>query len=208
MRTICSREIFTKKCRQQQNFDSDPKEAWPYNHVTFTPTAKNFMLYCRLIYILSMLYVGFTIKAKVGKPEGFKVGWYPHKITGSSHLKKLNLLINMSSTGLIVIGTVAGALTANPAVTAGICGAGLALKNNSETKDFKREIEISKFAFTTYEKILLHLRTALRGGPFNKDDFLKELNILDDTIVEFSPLETRFEKQYAKQFLSHPTDTV
>ena len=87
IRTICSREIFTKKCRQQQNFDSDPKEAWHYNHVTFTPIAKNFMLYCRLIYILSMLYVRFTIKVKVGIPESFKVGWYPHKITGSSHLK-------------------------------------------------------------------------------------------------------------------------
>ena len=42
MRTICSREIFKKKCRQQQNFVSDPKEAWHYNHVTFTPIAKNF----------------------------------------------------------------------------------------------------------------------------------------------------------------------
>ena len=87
MRTICSREIFTKKCRQQQNFDSDPKEAWQYNHVTFTPIAKNFMLYCRLIYMLSMLYVRLVIKVKVGMPESFKVGWYPHKITGSSHLK-------------------------------------------------------------------------------------------------------------------------
>ena len=85
MRTICSREIFTKKCRQQQNFDSDPKEAWHYNHVTFTPIAKNFMLYCRLIYMLSMLYVRLTIKVKVGIPESFKGGWYLHKITGSSH---------------------------------------------------------------------------------------------------------------------------
>ena len=66
MRTICSREIFTKKCRQQQNFDSDPKEAWHYNHVRFTPIAKNFMLYCRLIYMLSILYVRLTIKVKVG----------------------------------------------------------------------------------------------------------------------------------------------
>ena len=32
MRTICSREIFTKNYRQQQNFDSDPNEAWHYNH--------------------------------------------------------------------------------------------------------------------------------------------------------------------------------
>ena len=87
MRTISSREIITKKCQQQQNFDSDPKGAWHYNHVTFTPITKNFMLYCRLIYMLSMLYVRLTIKVKVGIPDSFKVGWYPHKITGSSHLK-------------------------------------------------------------------------------------------------------------------------
>ena len=66
MRTICRGEILTQKCRQQQNFDSDPKEAWHYNHVTFTPIAKNFMLYCRLIYMLSMLYVRLMIKVKVG----------------------------------------------------------------------------------------------------------------------------------------------
>ena len=41
MRTMCSREIFKKKCRQQQIFDSDLKGAWHYNHVTFTPIAKN-----------------------------------------------------------------------------------------------------------------------------------------------------------------------
>ena len=57
MSTICSREIFTKKCRQQQNFDSDPKEVWHYNYVTFTRIAKYFMLYCRLIYMLSVLYM-------------------------------------------------------------------------------------------------------------------------------------------------------
>ena len=37
-----------------------------------------------------MLYVRLTIKVKVGIPENFKAGWYPHKITGSSHLKNLN----------------------------------------------------------------------------------------------------------------------
>ena len=86
MSTMCSREFFTEKCRQQQIFDSDLKGAWHYNHVTFTPIDKNFMLYCRLIYMLSMLNVRLTIKVTVGMPESFKVGWYPHKITGSSHL--------------------------------------------------------------------------------------------------------------------------
>ena len=86
MRTTRSLEIFTKKCQQQQNFDLDRKGAWHYNHVTFTPIAKHFMLYCRLIYMLSMLYVRLTIKVKVGIPESFKVGWYRHKITGSSQI--------------------------------------------------------------------------------------------------------------------------
>ena len=36
--------------------------------------------------MLSMLFVRLTIKVKVRIPESFKVGWYRHKITGSSHL--------------------------------------------------------------------------------------------------------------------------
>ena len=87
MRAMYSREVFTKKCLQQQIFDSELKGAWHYNHVTFTPNAKYFMLYCRLIYMLSILCVRLTIKVKVGIPESFKVGWYPAKKTGSSHLK-------------------------------------------------------------------------------------------------------------------------
>ena len=108
--------------------------------------------------------------------------------------KKLNLLINMSSTGLIAIGAVAGCLTLNPAILGIISGAGLALKTFSETKDYKHKIEMSKFAYTTYQKVLLDLRTALRGGSFNKNDLIKELNILDDTITDFGPLVTKFEK--------------
>ena len=42
--------------------------------------------------MLSILCVRLTIKVKVGIPESFKVGWYPPKKTGSSHLM-FNLLI-------------------------------------------------------------------------------------------------------------------
>ena len=77
----------TKKCRQQQIFHSDLKGAWHYNHVTFTPIAKNFMLFCRLIYMLSILCVRLTIKIKVGIPERFKVGWYPPEKLGRVTLK-------------------------------------------------------------------------------------------------------------------------
>ena len=36
--------------------------------------------------MLSILCVRLMIKVKVGIPESFKVGWYPPKKTGSSHL--------------------------------------------------------------------------------------------------------------------------
>ena len=36
--------------------------------------------------MLSILCVILTKKVKVGIPESFKVGWYPLKKTGSSHL--------------------------------------------------------------------------------------------------------------------------
>ena len=109
------------------------------------------------------------------------------------YFKKLSLQLNMSSTGLIVIGTVAGGLTANPAIIGSISSAGLALKTFSETKGYKRKIEMSRFAYTSYDKVLIALRTSLRGGTFDKDHFLKEMTVLDETIVDFSPLVTRYE---------------
>ena len=64
------------------------------------------------------------------------------------HFKKLNLLLNITSSGLIVVGAVAGGLTANPAILGSISGAGLVLKTFSETKDYKKKIELSKFCYT------------------------------------------------------------
>ena len=65
---------------------------------TFTPIAKNFMLYCRLIYTLSILCVRLTIKVKVGIPDSLKVGWYLPKKTGSSHL---NNVWNLNSISIL-----------------------------------------------------------------------------------------------------------
>ena len=69
-----------------------------YNHVTFTPIAKNFMLYCRVIYTVSILCVRLTIKVKVGIPDSLKVGWYLPKKTGSSHL---NNVWNLNSISML-----------------------------------------------------------------------------------------------------------
>ena len=122
-----------------------------------------------------------------------------------THYKKVNLASNIVSAGLVIIGSVAGGITANPIIIGTVTGAGVLLKTFCETKNYKRKIEMSRYAYTTDQKILVDLKTSLRGGPFNKQDFLKEVNILDDTIIDFCPLVTKFEKQYGKKFLSTPT---
>ena len=66
---------------------------------------------------------------------------------------------------------------------------------------------MAKFSYTTYDKVFVGLRTSLRGGTYDKDDFLKEMTVLDETIVDFAPIVTRFKKQYAKKFLSRPAET-
>ena len=124
------------------------------------------------------------------------------------YFKKLNLLLNMTSTGLIVVRTVVGSSTASPVIIGSMSGAGLALKTFSEMKDYKKKIELSKFCYTTYSKVLVELRTSMRGGTFDKDDFLKEMTVLDETVIDFAPLVPRFEKQYAKKFPFCPIQNV
>ena len=94
------------------------------------------------------------------------------------HLKRINLLIDMSSTSLVVIGTIVGGITLNPIPLGTISGSGLLLKTFSEIKNYKKKIEISKFAYTTYQKILVELRSYLRGNDFNHAKFKKTQTIL------------------------------
>ena len=116
------------------------------------------------------------------------------------YFKRLNLAINLTSTGLVVIGTVTGCITLNVAVLASISGAGILVKTVSEIKDYKKKIEMSKFAYTTYEKVLVALRSCLRGNQFNHIAFINEMRLINEIIFDFCPLVDKFEKQYDKKF--------
>lgn len=48
--------------------------------------------------------------------------------------------MNMTSTGLLVIGTIVGSITLNPAILASISRAGLVVKTYPETKDYNEKL--------------------------------------------------------------------
>ena len=84
------------------------------------------------------------------------------------HFNKLHLISNLTSTGLIVIGTIGGGgVTQTPIVLGVISGNGLLLKTSTEDKNLMKKIELCRFALTSYEKYshgfkVFHGRNILR----------------------------------------------
>ena len=62
-------------------------------------------------------------------------------------------------------------------------------------------MEMTQIAFTTYEKVLVELRAALRGDSFSKQDFIDRMKVLDEMIIDQTPLADRFVKKYNKKFI-------
>ena len=116
-------------------------------------------------------------------------------------LKKAELACNIGSTLLVVTGTVVGGVTLNPIVLGTISGSGLLLKTYSEIKNYKRKIEMSKFAYTSYEKVLTDLRSFMRGVKYDEKGFLDYVKVVDDIIIDMCPLTDKFEKKYNKVFI-------
>ena len=114
--------------------------------------------------------------------------------------KKMNLFINLTSSGLIAIGTIAGAATMNPIVLGVISGLGLIVKTAMEMKNLKSKIEMAKFAFTTYEKTLSDLRFALRGGNFDQTEFLSSMEAIDGIVIDLGLDLEKFENEWKEKF--------
>ena len=102
-----------------------------------------------------------TIKLKDFYKYYFKKFWCFKKTY--KHFKILDESINISGILLVMIGTISGGLTMNPIVLGVINGSGIVLTNVGKMKNYEKKIEMTKIAFTTYKKVLVELRSALRG---------------------------------------------
>ena len=116
------------------------------------------------------------------------------------HFKILDESINISGILLMIIGTISGGLTMNPIILGVINGFGILLTNVGKMKGYKKKIEMTNIAFTTYEKVLVELRSALRGDKFDKDLFIDKMKVIDEMIIDQTPLADKFTKKYDKKY--------
>ena len=59
---------------------------------------------------------------------------------------------------------------------------------------------MTKIAFTTYDKVLVELRSALRGDEFDKDQFIDKMKVVDAMIIDQTPLADKYVKLYDKKW--------
>ena len=101
---------------------------------------------------------------------------------------------------MVAIGTISGGITLNPVVLGVVNGAGVVVAGIGKKKNYKRKIEMSRITFTTYEKVLVELRAALRGDEFNKQEFTERMKLVDEMIIDQTPIADRFASRYNKKF--------
>ena len=115
--------------------------------------------------------------------------------------KFLDNFFTISSLSLIAVGTITGGLTLNPIILGVVNGAGVIVAGITKKKDFKKKIETTKLAYTTFEKVLVELRSALRGDEWDKEEFIDRIKILDEIIIDQCPSSAdNFVEKYKNKF--------
>ena len=114
--------------------------------------------------------------------------------------KLLDETVLLSGISLVAMGTIAGGITLNPVVLGVVNGAGVVVAGIGKKKNYKRKIELSRIAFTTYDKVLVELRAARRGDSFNKQDFIERMKLIDEMMIDQTPLADKFSKKYNNKF--------
>ena len=114
--------------------------------------------------------------------------------------KFLDDVFTISGICLVAIGTISGGITLNPVVLGVANGAGIILAGIGKKNNYKRKIEMTRIAFTNYEKVLVELRSALRGDDFNKEEFVDRMKLIDEMIIDQTPIADRFVSRYEKKF--------
>ena len=71
----------------------------------------------------------------------------------------MRLSLEMSSIGMTIIGTVTGAVTLNSIVIACVTGPGVLIQGYLTKCDLRNREERCKFAYTSYKKILVQLKS-------------------------------------------------
>ena len=115
-------------------------------------------------------------------------------------LKRSKLSLEMSSLAMTITGSVVGAVTLNPIVIACLAGPGIMIQGYLTKSNLMINVERCRFAYTSYKKISIQLKSFLRGLPYDKNLLLSDIKILDDIVIDQCPSIDKYLEKYNLKF--------
>ena len=127
-------------------------------------------------------------------------GWYRRQMF--YHFKRCYGFLNGVALLVVAMSMVVGAVWEDSFVMIGLTAYGTVIKGRNEFKNFSMKMDMCRFAYATYEKTLIELRTYVRGLPMEEfDGFLIKMQTIDDTITDLTPpTSNNLVKEYDRKF--------
>ena len=134
--------------------------------------------------------------------------WYYKEMY--KRFKALNAFFNAVALVLVALGMIVGTLWPDSFAMVGLTAMSTTVKGWCDFKRFGNKMEMSRFAYTTYEKILVELKTYARGLPLGDfEGFLQKAQINEETIKDLAPtIPDSSIKRYDDKFIFISLDTV
>ena len=146
------------------------------------------------------------LKQRFAVPIGWVVCLLPPSVVVSSQMfyrfKWCHGCLNALALIIVAAGIVVGSVLENSVLIACLTAAGTVIKGWNDFKKFSFKIDMCRFAYTTYDKTLIELRTYVRGLPMEEfEGFLIKMQTLDDTITDFTPpVSDKCVQEYEQRF--------
>ena len=116
-------------------------------------------------------------------------------------LKPLKLSLEMSSIGLTVVGSVVGAVTLNPIVIACVAGPGVLIQGYLTKSELYNSLDRCHFAYTSYEKICVQLKSFSRRLSYDESIFLTDIKVIDYLVIDQCPSIDKYFDKYNSKFI-------
>ena len=107
-------------------------------------------------------------------------------------------------------GLIVGPVLKNSWVVAGLAAISTLVKGWIDFRNWSTLVQLSRFAYTTYAKTLIELRTWVRSGDEGDPAaFLVKMQTLDDMVTDFvPPLTDTYWRVYEARYLYHPCPSI
>ena len=147
---------------------------------------------------------GVDDQATLGRLDAWYA--YYHRHRQFTRFKRAHLWWNGLALLLMASGLIVGLVLKNSWVVAGLAAVSTLVKGWIDFCNWGTLVQLSRFAYTTYTKTLIELRTWARSGDEGDPAaFLVKMQTLDDMVTDFvPPLTDTYRRVYEARYLYCP----